>query len=67
MLSEVSHIEKDKYHGNTYTWNLKCATDKLIYETETDSQKQTCGYQRRKGREKGCNKSLGLADINYYI
>jgi len=53
MLSEVSHIEKDKYHGNTYTWNLKCDTDKLIYETETDSQKQTCGYQRRKGREKG--------------
>ena len=38
MLSEVNHIEKDKYHGITYTWNLKCNTDKLIYETETDSQ-----------------------------
>ena len=33
----------------TYMWNLKSDTNKLIYKTETDSQrlrKQTYGYQR---------------------
>ena len=38
MPTEVSHIEKDKYHDITYMWDLKYDTDKLIYETETDSQ-----------------------------
>ena len=29
-------------------WNIKKDTNKTIYKTETDSQiqKQTCGYQR---------------------
>ena len=38
MPTEVSHIEKDKYHDIIYMWDLKYDTDKLIYETETDSQ-----------------------------
>ena len=38
ILSEVSQKEKDKYHDITYKWNLKCGTNGLIYETETDSQ-----------------------------
>ena len=37
LLSEVSHKEKDKY-DITYMWNLKYDTNRLIYETETDSQ-----------------------------
>ena len=34
ILSEVSQIPYDI----TYMWNLKCDTNELIYETETDSQ-----------------------------
>ena len=38
ILSEVSQIEKDKYHDIAYMWNLKSDTNELIYKTEIDSQ-----------------------------
>ena len=38
ILSAVNQKEKDKYHDTTYMWNLKYDPNKLIYETETDSQ-----------------------------
>ena len=37
-LSEASQKEKDEYI--TFIWNLKYDINKLIYETETDSQKE---------------------------
>ena len=37
ILSEVSHIEKDKYNMISHMWNLKYDTNELIYETEVDS------------------------------
>ena len=39
-LSELSQIEKDKYHDITYLWNLKYDTNEHIYSSETDSQTQ---------------------------
>ena len=30
-------------------------------------RKQTCGYQRREGREEGQIRGMGLTDTNYYI
>ena len=37
--SEISHKEKDKYHMISLNMqNLKCDTNELTYETETDSQ-----------------------------
>ena len=40
MLSEVSQIEKDKYHGIASMGNLKKKkdTNELTDKTETDSQ-----------------------------
>ena len=39
ILSEVSQKEKDKYEYNISSMRiLKCDTNELIYETETDSQ-----------------------------
>ena len=39
--------EKDKYHMISRVWNLNYDSNKLIYETETDSRhrEQTCGFQ----------------------
>ena len=34
-----SEREKQAPYGITYMWNLKCNTNELIYETETDSQR----------------------------
>ena len=49
MLSEVNQEEKDKHHI-TYMWNLKYDTNKLIYKTETDPQREhTCGFQGEGG------------------
>ena len=31
----------------TYMWNLKYDTNELIYETKTDSQKQTHGHREQ--------------------
>ena len=39
ILSEISQIEKEKYHNIPYIWNLKGNnTNELIFNTETDSQ-----------------------------
>ena len=42
-----SKWERQISYGITYTWNLKCDTNELIYETEIDSEhrKQICGCQ----------------------
>ena len=37
-LSEVSKKEGQIPYDRTYMWNLKCDTNELMYETETDSQ-----------------------------
>ena len=48
-LSEVkSDRERQIPYDITYMWNLKYDTNEVIYETETDSQReQTCGCQSR--------------------
>ena len=52
ILSEVSQMEKDKYHMMSHMWNLRNINE--IYETNIDSQrKQLYDYQR--GREGGIN------------
>ena len=39
IRSEVSQIEKNKYHDIAYMWNLKKTdTNELIYRTEIDPQ-----------------------------
>ena len=45
-------------------WNLKNNTNECICKTETDPQ--TCGYQRGEGR--GIQiRGMGLTDTNCYI
>ena len=45
-LSEVNQTDKDKCI--TAVWDLKCGTNELIYETETDPQtEQPCGCPGR--------------------
>ena len=50
-------------------WDLKHDTNKLIYETETESQTQRTDLWLPMGRglEDGWIGRLGLADANYYI
>ena len=51
----------------SYMWNLKYDINKLIYETERDTQTENKFTITNGEREwEGC-KSLGLADTNYYI
>ena len=38
-MSEVNQADKEKYI--TAMWDLKCDTNVLIHETETDSQDRT--------------------------
>ena len=63
-----SEREKQMSYDITYTWNLKYDTNELIYETETDSQTHSTDLWLPRGtvRERWI-RSLGLADINYYI
>ena len=51
MLSEVK--QRQVSNDTTCSWNLKYDTNGLIFKTETDSQTQktNCGYQREKGRK----------------
>ena len=52
ILTEVkSDWEIQISYDITYIWNLKNNTNKSVYKTETDSEtwKQTYGYQRAKG------------------
>ena len=37
-VSEISQMEKDKYHEITYIWNKKGDTNEHICKTEMDSQ-----------------------------
>ena len=48
-------------------WNLKYDTNELIYQTETlmDIENKLMVTKGEKGV--GKNRSLGLADTNYYI
>ena len=63
-----SKSERKIPYNITYMWNLRYDMNELIYNTETDSQReQTCGCQRGKGMGQGWIGSLGLADANYYI
>ena len=50
-------------------WHLKCDTNELIYETETESHTDRTDWRLSRGRgvEEGWIGSLGLADANYYI
>ena len=43
----LSQKEKDKYHMISHVWNLNYDSNKLIYETETDSRhrEEICGFQ----------------------
>ena len=69
ILSNISQKEKDQYHMISHMWNLKHDTNEITYETETDSQTQreTCGCQGGEEVKKGRMGSLGLTDANYYI
>ena len=58
-----SERERQMSYDITYVWNLKYDTKELIYETETDSQTHST---RQRVRERQM-KSVGLADISYYI
>ena len=53
----------------TYMQNLKCNTNEVIHETETDSQMQRMDLWLTKDREvgEGQSRRLGLVDANYYI
>ena len=47
-------------------WNLKYDANELIYETETDLQReQTCGCQEGREMREAWIVSLGLVDRNY--
>ena len=48
-------------------WNLQYDTNELTYETEKDSQIWKTNLQLPKEEGWGMVKSLGLADIKYYI
>ena len=49
-------------------WNLKYDTNELVYETETDSQRErSCGCQGGVGVGEGWTGSLRLAAANSYI
>ena len=64
ILSEVSLTEKDKYCMiSVIMQNLKCDTNELIYETETDSQiqKTNLWLPKRKGGGGGINQEFGIS------
>ena len=51
-----SDRERQISYDFTYTWNLKCNINELIYKTEADylqNRKQTQGYQRGNGMREG--------------
>ena len=48
--TKQSKSERKIPYNITYMWNLRYDMNELIYNTETDSQReQTCGCQRGKG------------------
>ena len=64
ILSEVSH--KDKSY---ICRNLKCDTNDLIFQTETDSQIETgdLWLPMQRGVEKGMTGIFELGNTNYSI
>ena len=51
-------------------WNLRCDTNKLIYDTEIDPQIDRIDLWMPEGGMEvgeGYTGSLGLADANYYM
>ena len=66
ILSEVSQIEKDKYHMISFNmWNLKYDTNELIYNLfiETDSETQKTDLRLPKGKGGGgwINQEFGIS------
>ena len=59
VLSEVSHIEKDRYNMKSHIWNLKYDTNELIYKTEIDSHTD-CGCNGEEGW-RGTNWKFGIS------
>ena len=57
ILLKWSKLDKDKYFMISHTWNLKYDTNELIYEAETDSQRQkpNLWLPKRKGGGRGTN------------
>ena len=62
--SEVSQREKDKYY---VMGNLKYETDKLLYETETDSERRDLWLPRGFGVGEGRVGSLGLTGTDCWV
>ena len=60
--NEVSQKDNDRYHNDTaYVWNLKYATDELIYGGETDSDiENRLVVAKGKGRGSGMDWEFGV-------
>ena len=73
ILSKVSDRERQivLLYNTTYMWNLKPNTNECTVYTKQKQthryRKQTCAYQRVKGRGEGQIRGMGLTDTNYYI
>ena len=59
VLSEVSHIEKDRYNMISHIWNLKYDTNELIYKIEIYSHTD-CGCHGEEGW-RGMNWKFGIS------
>ena len=68
ILSEAGQTETDTIRY-CYTWILKNDTNKLIYKSETDSQKQNTGIQLPKEMQGGINWKSGIKidTLHHYI
>ena len=53
ILLKWSKLDKDKHFMISHTWNLKYDTNELIYEAETDSQRQKPNLWLPKRKEVG--------------
>ena len=70
ILSELSQLEKDKYHMISLVCGIlkiKNDTNGLIYKIETNSQTLRTNLPKGKGDGEGKIRSLGLTDTHYYI
>ena len=56
-----SDRKRQRPYGITYMWNLKYEINKLIYETETDTDKN-----KPVAKWEGWSGRLGLADVSHY-
>ena len=73
ILREAGQTETDTIRYCLYQWILqwilKNDTNKLIYKSETDSQKQNTGIQLPKEMQGGINWKSGIKidTLHYYI